>query len=678
METSERTVTPAPAADQPLEPGPARERITPASLRDIALAALAATALVESGGSSELAELRFLRERLERHGRLPGGWATALRHHARAPADQDLPLLALAAVLGLNRVEVLAVALAAAVEDDMLVGRAIARLQAPVGGSRPMVGLLATAFADAAPRDVRAIDALLTGAAVRSGLLALPADGAPMPERYVRVPSHICHALAGRDDTAAGATIGLEPGGGVLLPPSILREVERHARGLAGAPGQTLVVRSGSRAEGRAAAAAVAHAMGRRPLFIEGEPPAALAPWLVLRNLVPVHCLELAPGERKVLPALSHGVAPAIVVCGPDGGVESVAGSTVSWSVPVPPREERAVLWATALGPAIDPSVAPRLAREYRHASGRIAQLGRLIRRTMANTGRGEPSLADLAAAAWAGEGSGLDALAQPLPAPIPDDALVMTPSLRRELETLLLRCRARDELVTGLGASAVTRYHPGVRALFVGASGTGKTLAAGWLATRLALPLYRVDLASITSKYIGDTEKNLAQLLARAEQAEVVLLFDEADALFGKRTDVKDSNDRFANAQTNYLLQRIESYDGITLLTSNSRSRFDSAFSRRLDVVIEFPLPGPEERRALWLSHLGTTHRLTLREVNQLAARVDFAGGHVRNVVLMAAVLAQTAGRPIEYADVLYGLAGEYLKLGRQMPIELGARAPA
>ena len=149
------------------------------------------------------------------------------------------------------------------------------------------------------------------------------------------------------------------------------------------------------------------------------------------------------------------------------------------------------------------------------------------------------------------------------------------------------------------------------MRALFTGPSGTGKTLAALWLANRLGLPLYRVDLAAVTSKYIGETEKNLATLLARAEASEVVLLFDEADALFGKRTEIRDSNDRFANAQTNYLLQRIETYDGIVLLTSNSRARFDPAFARRIDMMLELQLPGPAERRDLWRAHLGADHAL-------------------------------------------------------------------
>src|SRR5687767_6837020 len=255
---------------------------------------------------------------------------------------------------------------------------------------------------------------------------------------------------------------------------------------------------------------------------------------------------------------------------------------------------------------------------------------------------------------------------------PVPHDALVMPPTLRRDLDLFLQRCRAREGLVSGLGAAALTRYHPGVRALFVGPSGTGKTLAAGWLATRLGMPLYRVDLASVTSKYIGETEKNLAQLLARAEHAEVMLLFDEADSLFGKRTDVKDANDRFANSQTNYLLQRIESFDGIAILTSNSRSRLDAAFTRRLDMIIDFPLPGPQERRDLWRSHLGATHRLALREVNQLSAAADLAGGHIRNAVFAAAVRARAEDRQIEYADVLHGLNSEYRKLGRQVPAEL------
>ena len=164
-----------------------------------------------------------------------------------------------------------------------------------------------------------------------------------------------------------------------------------------------------------------------------------------------------------------------------------------------------------------------------------------------------------------------------------------------------------------------------------------------------------------IRDRYIGETEKNLAQLFAQAERSDVVLLFDEADSLFGKRTDIKDSNDRFANAQTNYVLQRIESYDGIVLLTSNSRSRFDGAFSRRLDMIVEFPAPGPEERRDLWLAHLGMQHRLTAQELNRLAATVDLAGGHIRNVVLTAAVVAQQAGRSIGFADIVVGLAAEY-----------------
>ena len=225
-------------------------------------------------------------------------------------------------------------------------------------------------------------------------------------------------------------------------------------------------------------------------------------------------------------------------------------------------RKVAALLEAGAVVRVGAPHLLPALAEQV--ANGRIAHIGRLARHRAALDGRELTTHDDVAAASWVVEGGGMDALAQPITDRIPDEAFVTTPALREEMEHLLLRCRARDGLTDGLGASAIARYRPGVRALFVGPSGTGKTLAAGWLATQLGVPLYRVDLAAVTSKYIGETEKNLAQLLSRAEQAEVVLLFDEADSLFGKRTDVKDSNDRFANAQTNYLLQRIETFESI------------------------------------------------------------------------------------------------------------------
>ena len=672
--------------------GPTRRAASP-SLRLLAITAVVHRASLPND-SSAMPELGWLRDEAARAKIEPAQWHSSVRKALRRPAPSDAPLVALRDMIGLSTVETLAVSLAAGVDEDLMLGRALARLQAPVGGSRPTVGLLASALDAAAPRDERAIHLLATGPAVSSGLLSLLGDGAPLPERSVAVPLHLCLALAGRDGVCPGTTIGMRPGAEVRLPPSILRDAERHAGGLAEGR-RVLVLRTSSAAEGWSVAAAVAQALGRRAVFIDAGVHGAvgLGPWLLLRALLPVFCIDLGPGDRKALPAIPLYDGPSVVLCGPDGTVDPGHAAAVTWALPVPARAEREALWVQALseGVSIDRSLggetmpesqpeltllAAELARVHRHGSGRIAHLGRLVRHRTALQGEHAVSAAAVAAASWTIEGGGLDALAQPMDDTVPDAALVMPAALRDEMHALLLRCRARDGLADGLGASAVTRYRPGVRAMFVGPSGTGKTLAAAWLATRLGIPLYRVDLASVTSKYIGETEKNLAQLLARAEQAEVVLLFDEADSLFGKRTDVKDSNDRFANAQTNYLLQRIETFEGIALLTSNSRARFDSAFARRLDAIIDFPLPGPEERRALWQSHLGNAHGLALRDVNLLAARADVAGGHIRNAVLAAAVLAHEAGRPIAAVDVVAGLAGEYGKLGRQLPVELLALA--
>ena len=654
-----------------------------ADLRCYALAALATCAVESRSALADSSEFRFLQHHLEQIS-LAGDWHNELASYLRDPNDVDLPLLDLATELGLHTIETLSVALASAIETDATVGRVVARLQAPLGGSRPTLALLSASFGTlVSDRDSNPIDIITTGNAVRSGLLTVLNDSAPLAERALAVPVPLCLALSGHDSEWPAAVIGLDKTQQIPLPPSFLRESASQAAALDTSGERVLVLRSPSHSEARSVACVIASALGRRALLIDADkitapaarpssPLAGLAPWMWLRQLLPVFCYDLGPSEKRTLPHLPHYRGPILVVCGEDGAIDSGGETPLSWKLGVPPADERRQLWQ---GMLCNEKLAEHLATQHRHGGGRIAHLSRLARHNSVIDGRHEPSIEDVIAASMASEGSGLAGLAQHLPDAIPDQAVVMTATLRDELDRLLRRCRTRDRLVDGLGASAVARYKPGVRALFVGPSGTGKTLAAGWLATRLGMPLYRVDLAAVTSKYIGETEKNLAQLLSRAEHDEIILLFDEADSLFAKRTDVREANDRFANAQTNYLLQRIESFEGIAILTSNNRSRFDSAFARRLDMIVEFPPPRPEERRALWLSHLGGSHSLTAPEINQLAM-AELCGGDIRNAVLAASVPAHDEERAITYADVVTALAAEFRKLGREMPTDLIKKA--
>lgn len=658
--------SPRPAAHEEL--GMSIDPMPTPTLQTLALSAVAALAETNPALNRKSPEWLYVAEFLKQAPSEKTRWVQAVLAALQEPAREDRAVVHLAAALSCTAVEVLTIVLAAAVDEELMVGRVLAFLQAPVGFARPTLGLLAAAFADVVEPGRRVLDLLLTGSAIRSGLLVLGGDDGPLPERAVSVPQAVGLALRGYDGLWPGTTIGVGAESAVALPPSVHESAVRYAQSVTAAAHQSLLIRSGFLAEAKSAAAALAAAMHCRPVFIETEKISGLGPWLLLRGLIPVFVMEVAPGERRGLPDISGYAGPVLAVTGSEGAVERAGRAVPCWTVPVPTAQERQGLWHQAIG---DGDSAGALAQSHRHSSARIQMLGALARHQAALQGRTDPNVADVVSVSVTGVGTGLDMLAQPLRDPIPDEALVVPASLRRELDVLAVRCRLREGLALPLGVAVTTRYRPGVRALFVGPSGTGKTLAAGWLATLLGLPLYRVDLASVTSKYIGETEKNLAQLFAQAERSDVVLLFDEADSLFGKRTEIKDSNDRFANAQTNYVLQRIESYDGIVLLTSNSRSRFDGAFSRRLDMIIEFPAPGPEERRGLWVAHLGVEHRLAAYELNRLAATVDLAGGHIRNVVLTAAVVAQDAGRSIGFADLVVGLVAEYRKLGRQVPVE-------
>jgi ATPase family associated with various cellular activities (AAA) len=640
------------------------------------LAGRAFAALAQQG---EGAEARWLAEQVLAVGAVPANVWAAWQAQC-PPADRLLHGLVLA--LGLQPLEVVAIALAAAVETDAMAARALAWLQAPVGPARPSVGLVLAA-AQRLGLTPRLAD-LVDGHARASGLLQLPgadeAHSPPLVEQPLRVPLPLVLALS--EGSAAWPGVRLGPAQASLegVPPSLRAAALAQAEGLwpqgQHGSGQVLAIRSSHPREAQTAAAWLAQAMQQRPAYLHSLPEPGLGVWLGLMGALPVVCAELAPGEVRQLPELPGYRGPVLAAGGLEGSWRWQGEPVPTWTLPLPDAAERTMLWRQHLPPAL----AETMGVQWRLGPARIHQMGLAAQaqaRVQADASNGtvprpEVQAEHVARATRAPLGADMGTLAEHLPEDVATDALVLSPELRATLDALCQRCRLREGLTDALGPAARSRYRPGVRALFVGPSGTGKTSAAAWLATRLARALYRVDLSALTSKYIGETEKNLSLLFARAEHAEVVLLFDEADALFGRRTEVKDSNDRHANQETNYLLQRIESYEGIVLLTSNSRSRFDPAFTRRLDDIIDFPAPGPQERRALWQAHLGTRHQVSALALNGVAAACDFAGGHIRNACLAAASRALAQARPLAAHDLYAALEDEYRKLAKPLPMAL------
>ncbi|HAP64926.1 MAG TPA: AAA family ATPase [Cytophagales bacterium] len=211
-------------------------------------------------------------------------------------------------------------------------------------------------------------------------------------------------------------------------------------------------------------------------------------------------------------------------------------------------------------------------------------------------------------------------------------------------------------------------KLRPGYRALFHGPPGTGKTLTACLLGKETSRDVYRVDLSMVISKYIGETEKNLSKVFDQAENKNWILFFDEADALFGKRTKVEDSHDRFANQEVSYLLQRVESYNGVVILASNQKSNMDDAFNRRFESIIEFPMPSPKERRRLW--EQGFSEASTLDdgvELWKLSEQYELSGGSIMNVIRFASLAALAAqSNQIRQQDLMEGIRREYMKEGR------------
>jgi len=338
-------------------------------------------------------------------------------------------------------------------------------------------------------------------------------------------------------------------------------------------------------------------------------------------------------------------------------------GDALRLSVNRPEAPGQRRLWRAALGeqahafaPALD-----TLAGQYRLSARRIARAAARIRG--ADAAQAVATLHRVSR----GDASGMSDLAQAVEAQAGWDDLVLPEAQRRTLQQIAVHARHRITVHHDWGFAAKSARGLGIATLFWGDSGTGKTLAAEVLANTLGLALYRIDLSAVVSKYIGETEKNLRRVFDAAEDIGAILLFDEADALFGKRSEVKDSHDRYANIEVSYLLQRMEAYRGLAILTTNHKAALDTAFQRRLRFVVHFPFPDAAGREAIWRTVFPAGTPLDGIDCARLA-RLNVAGGTIRNIALNAAFLAADAGTPVTMAHLLRAAQVEAAK--RERPL--------
>lgn len=256
-----------------------------------------------------------------------------------------------------------------------------------------------------------------------------------------------------------------------------------------------------------------------------------------------------------------------------------------------------------------------------------------------------------------------LDDLAQHIEPAATWNELVLPDLQCQVLRDIAIHVKQRATVYETWGFASRGARGLGISALFAGASGTGKTMAAEVLANELRLDLYRIDLSQVVSKYIGETEKNLRRVFDAAEEGGAILLFDEADALFGKRSEVKDSHDRYANIEVSYLLQRMEAYRGLAILTTNLKNALDTAFLRRIRFIVQFPFPDAAQRAEIW-RHIFPANTPTEGLDMTRLARLNVTGGNIRNIALNAAFLAADAQEPVRMTHLLRAARSEYTKL--------------
>lgn len=604
---------------------------------------------------------------------VPGDDLTAAVPPAATPAPAD-PLTALAARLRLTALDAAILLIALAPDLDRAFEPLYGYLNDDVSRRRATVGL-ALELCGAPAHRATARARFHSSAPLRAyGLLDVEEPERPFLSRSLRVPDRVLAHLLGDDTPDAALHGSLHP----LPPPLPLSAddedfVHRLTHRLREGGPLIAYLREHREGDGLAAITSALHAaavdalrftgsddrlpgllrearLGGRAVVLSGLPdhPAALIGALADASDVTVLLTDPRPYDPH------WSTHDPLVLEAP----RRRAGGTATWAT---------ALAATAPTPGFDlaATVAP-----YRLGGERVARAARAAAALAAFEGR--PLTADhVRLAARQQSASGLERHARRIRPDVGWEDLVLPERPLTQLHELALRARHRDRVLGDWRLSAGGGRGRGVLGLFAGESGTGKTLSAEVVAAELGLDLYVVQLSSVVDKYVGETEKNLERIFTEADRTDAVLLFDEADAVFGKRSEVKDAHDKYANMESAYLLQRLESFDGIALLTTNLRANIDEAFTRRLDLVVDFPFPDAGQRLALWRHGLVHVPCADDIDLEPLAKDFELAGGSIRSAVVTAAYLAAARDEPVAGPDLLEGARREYRKAGRLVPGE-------
>jgi hypothetical protein len=577
-------------------------------------------------------------------------------------------LAQLVARFGLSAFERDLLLLCAGMELDSRISTLVAELQGETGRAAPTFALGMAALAE--PH----WSAQTPDAPLRAWrLIELTGPGVTMAP--LRIDERVLHHLVGvrhLDERLHGIVDTIDPvasvsGAGADMAQAIALHLMQHR-------GARCVQLSGGDTGARdAVAVAVGAALGVDVLRVRaGSVPQAPAERSLLARLVTREILlrdgillldvsDLADDARAA--AFVRLLPIAVLVSAPDT-LRAVDPALARFTVPSVTAAERLQFWQQALGnraAAFNGSLA-RVTTQFALDRPAIERIVASLPPDAAMAGAADEQLWERSRIAAR---SRMDGLAQRIDVRATWEDLILPQVQRDQLRTIAAHVRMRYRVYEEWGFAEKSARGLGIAALFAGPSGTGKTMAAEVLARELQLDLYRIDLASVVSKYIGETEKNLRALFDAAEGSGAVLLFDEADALFGKRSEVKDSHDRYANIETSYLLQRMESYQGLSILTTNMRNALDTAFLRRIRFVVTFPFPDAAQRAAIWKGAFPARVPMRALAWDRLA-QLNVAGGQIRNIAMSAAFLAADRDEEVSMSHLAAAARSELSKADR------------